>query len=62
MEQNETRGSISIADLWEVFISHVWQIVLAGLLVLAVLVTANIMVRHALQIAEILEEVHQHLI
>lgn len=38
MEQNETRGSISIADLWEVFISHVWQIVLAGLLVLAVLV------------------------
>ncbi len=38
MEQNETRGSISIAELWEVFVSHVWQIVLAGLLVLAVLV------------------------
>lgn len=38
MEQNEIRDSISIADLWDVFISHVWQIVLAGLLVLAVLV------------------------
>lgn len=38
MEQNETKSSISIADLWEVFIGHVWQIVLAGLLVLALLV------------------------
>lgn len=38
MEQNETKGTISIADLWGVFIGHVWQIVLATLLVLAILV------------------------
>lgn len=38
MEQNETKGSISIADLWEIFITHIWQIVLIGLLVFAILV------------------------
>lgn len=38
MEQNENKGSISLAELWEVFIGHVWQIVLAALLVLAVFV------------------------
>ncbi len=38
MEQNETQNGISIAELWGVFIGHVWQIVLAGLLVLVILV------------------------
>ncbi|MBQ9080746.1 MAG: hypothetical protein IJY27_06715 [Clostridia bacterium] len=35
MEQNEFRNEINIADLWEVFTDHIWQIVLAGLLVFA---------------------------
>jgi len=37
MENNETQSSLSFMDMWGIFISHAWQIILIGILVFALL-------------------------
>ena len=37
MENNEVQNSLSIADMWGIFISHAWQIIVISILVFALL-------------------------
>lgn len=39
MENNEMQGALSLSDMWGIFISHIWQIVVVGILVFAMVLT-----------------------